>query len=332
MKSPRLNFKVPVVNLSSELSVKERKQLDMGLEFSFVDKNRHLKKQLAANFETLSLRANDFFHHQNLEDFHEFLRAYTNIYTKDVYEAKDFTYSDLKNIIKNDKSVVLDLFVGIMLREDYDMKLQNMIDDGISQGIYSPTVDTYLKPLCQNEYKINDTQSFASQIKEQPPLNENEEYVSYDVDSLFTNIPVQETIDHIIHQIYTEKKLPQICSKTIFRRLLLKVITECSFQLKQKLYKQTEGYSMGGPLSVTLADIQLVRTENDVVKPLKLLFYKRYLDNISSRRKKSCSDQLYHELNNCHLRSLEVADLRAGSKGSRFKSGCFLRAEVSSLQ
>ena len=25
----------------------------------------------------------------------------------------------------------------------------------------------YLKPLCQNEYKIKDTQSFASQIKEQ---------------------------------------------------------------------------------------------------------------------------------------------------------------------
>ena len=53
----------------------------------------------------------------------------------------------------------------------------------------------YLKPLCQNEYKIIDTQSFASQIKEQAPLDEEEEYVSYDVDSLFTNIPVQETID-----------------------------------------------------------------------------------------------------------------------------------------
>ena len=115
----------------------------------------------------------------------------------------------------------------------------------------------YVKPLCQNEYKINDTKSFASQIKEQPPLDEDEEYVSYDVDSLFTNIPVQEAIDYIIHQIYTEKKLPHIYSKTIFRRLLLKVTTECSFQLKQKLYKQTEGCFMGGPLLVTLADIHM---------------------------------------------------------------------------
>ena len=100
------------------------------------------------------------------------------------------------------------------------------------------------------------------------------------MDSLFTNIPVQETIDYIIDQIYTEKKLPHICTKTIFRRLLLKVTTECSLQLKQKLYKQTEGCSMGGPLSVTLADIHMIRTENDVVKLLKPLFYKRYVDDI----------------------------------------------------
>ena len=77
----------------------------------------------------------------------------------------------------------------------------------------------YLKPLCENEYKINDTQTFASMIKNQTPLSPDEEYVSYDVVSLFTKIPVEETIEYIIYQIYNEKKVPQICSKTIFRRL-----------------------------------------------------------------------------------------------------------------
>ena len=37
-----------------------------------------------------------------------------------------------------------------MQREDYDMKLQNMIDDGIRQGVYSPTVDTTLSDLKKN--------------------------------------------------------------------------------------------------------------------------------------------------------------------------------------
>ena len=82
----------------------------------------------------------------------------------------------------------------------------------------------YLKPLCSNQYKISDTQELASLIKDQPPLNDDEEYVSYDVDSLFTNIPVAETLEYIIHQIYTEKKIPPICSKLIFRPLLLKLI------------------------------------------------------------------------------------------------------------
>ena len=82
----------------------------------------------------------------------------------------------------------------------------------------------YLKPLCSNQCKISDTQEFASLIKDQPPLNDDEEYVSYDVDSLFTNIPVAETIQYIIHQICKEKKISPICSQLIFKRLLLKLI------------------------------------------------------------------------------------------------------------
>ena len=34
-------------------------------------------------------------------------------------------------------------------------------------------------------------------LKEETPLNLNEEYVSYDVESLFTNIPIDETILYI---------------------------------------------------------------------------------------------------------------------------------------
>ena len=130
----------------------------------------------------------------------------------------------------------------------------------------------YLKPLCSNQYKISDMQEFASLIKYQPPLNDDAEYVSYDVDSLFTNIPVAGTIKYIIHQIYTEKKIPPICSKFIFKRLLLKLTTECSFQFNHQLLKQAEGSTMGGPLSVTFAEIHMVRMENDIVIPLKPIF------------------------------------------------------------
>ena len=55
----------------------------------------------------------------------------------------------------------------------------------------SRVISQYLKPLCENECKVNDFQTFASMIKNQTPLSSDEEYVSYDVDSLFTNIPVE---------------------------------------------------------------------------------------------------------------------------------------------
>ena len=95
------------------------------------------------------------------------------------------------------------------------------------------------------------TQEFANILKSQPPLQEDEEYVSYDVESLFTNVPIKVTIDFILEEIYTNKKLKPLCSKLIFKRLLLKLSTESTFIFQTKLYKQTDGCTMGGPLSVT---------------------------------------------------------------------------------
>ena len=96
-------------------------------------------------------RASDCVHHKNLEDFHEFLRAYTDIFIKNVDATKNFTYSKLKNIIKNEKLGILsgdkDSLVVLMQQEDYHMKLQIMISDGSRQGIYSPTFDITLSDL-----------------------------------------------------------------------------------------------------------------------------------------------------------------------------------------
>ena len=50
---------------------------------------------------------------------------------------------------------------------------------------------------------------------------------------------------------------------------LNQLITECAFQLNHNLYKQKDVCSMGGPLSVSLCDIHMIRTERDVVTPLK---------------------------------------------------------------
>ena len=71
-------------------------------------------------------------------------------------------------------------------------------------------------------------------------------------------------------------------------------------QFNQRFCKPIDGSAMGGPLSVILADIHMVRTENEVVKPINLPFYERFVDDIYSKRNKSLLDVLFETLNNFH--------------------------------
>ena len=114
-------------------------------------------------------------------------------------------------------------------------------------------------------------------IKELPPLKENEEDVSYDIESLFTNIPINDTIDYILDQIYVQHKLKPICIKLIFKRLLIKLSTEVTFTFNSKFCKQTDGCTMGSPRSVIFSDIYMIKMERDVVRSFNPIFYGRYV-------------------------------------------------------
>ena len=60
---------------------------------------------------------------------------------------------------------------------------------------------------------------------------------------------------------------------------------------------------MGGPISLAFADIYMCKMEDDVVAPVKQIFYRRYVDNTyirSIRRKKSTKDKLFKKLNTYH--------------------------------
>ena len=43
--------------------------------------------------------------------------------------------------------------------------------------------------------------------------------LSYNAESLFNNIAIQETINYILVAVYVEKELPKICSKLTFKGL-----------------------------------------------------------------------------------------------------------------
>ena len=146
-------------------------------------------------------------------------------------------------------------------------------------------ISDYLRLLCKNEYSINNTQKFSNMLSSILHLQDDEEDVPCDLQSLFTNIPIEETINYITDQIYVHRKLTPICSKLIFRRLLIKLATESTFKFNSRFLKQVDDCTMRGPLSVTLSNIYMVKMENSVVIPSEPIFYRRFVDDIYSRRK-----------------------------------------------
>ena len=78
-----VDYKVPIIKLSNyQLNEKEYTQLKMGLNHCFVNKDKNFKKHIAANMESLAYIASDKVDQTDLENFHEFLGGYTNIFAK----------------------------------------------------------------------------------------------------------------------------------------------------------------------------------------------------------------------------------------------------------
>ena len=96
-----------------------------------------------------------------------------------------------------------------------------------------------------------------------------------------------------------------VYKKLLFKRLLYQLTGENTFQFNTKffetmLFKQIDGCSKSGPLSVNLSDIHMTRTGNNIVTHEKPLFCSRFVDDIICRRKKNEDDIICKNLNKYH--------------------------------
>ena len=56
----------------------------MDLHHSYVDKNKNVKRNVATEFESLLIILDKYINPSSKENFHEYLRATTNIITKNI--------------------------------------------------------------------------------------------------------------------------------------------------------------------------------------------------------------------------------------------------------
>ena len=81
---------------------------------------------------------------------------------------------------------------------------------------------------------------------------------SLDVDSLLTNIPLDETVNIIIEKLFSENETVHNLNKDQFKCLLTLASKESYFLSDGKLYQQVDdGVAMDSPLGSTLANISL---------------------------------------------------------------------------
>ena len=148
-----------------------------------------------------------------------------------------------------------------------------------------------IEPITTNEYTVKDSFSFAKEVVD---FDSSLFMSSLDVTSLFTNIPLKETTDIICNELFKDKELISGMDKTVFRELLVLAMEETCFVFDGKLYKQSDGVSMGSPLGPHYANTFLSKHEqewlNECPENIKPLKYRRYVDDIFLL----CRDEEHH--------------------------------------
>ena len=135
--------------------------------------------------------------------------------------------------------------------------------------------------LISNQFILKDSFEFAKIICEQDAGL----FMAYlDAESLFTNVPVEETIDICVNELFKSNSSIHGLNKKQITEMLSLSTKESIILFDMAFYTQVDGVAMGSPLGPSLANAFLCHHEtkwlNDCPKKFKPLFYKRYVDDI----------------------------------------------------
>ena len=159
-----------------------------------------------------------------------------------------------------------------------------------------------LQPLIPIEHTTKDSFTFVKDIKE---VSFNNKFlVSFDVNSLFTNIPLNETIDIAVDLIFKNRN--NLCiSRHELKQLFLFATAQTHFIFKNNVYDQIDGVAMGSPLAPVLANLFMGHHEkiwlSDYSGPSPTI-YKRYVDDIFAMfQNESDAENFFDYLNSRHI-------------------------------
>ena len=141
----------------------------------------------------------------------------------------------------------------------------------------------FLSPYSCNNYTVRNSYSFVHEICSRDD-SDRCIMASFDVENLFTNIPLSETIQICLDYLFPNTdSLVFGLGRNFFKNLLDLSVLNSFFLFDGCLYKQIEGVGMGLPLGPTLANLFMSFHEKmwlDSCPPhFKPIYYRRYVDD-----------------------------------------------------
>ena len=132
-------------------------------------------------------------------------------------------------------------------------------------------------------------------------VDKGETMVSFDVSSLFTNVPIVDTIDIIRDRLEEDDSLEDRTPLSPHRvaELLQLCLRSTYFSFNGEFYEQREGAAMGSPVSAVVANLYMEFFEELAVRtaPARPRIWKRYVDDTFTLVKKGDVDELLVHLN-----------------------------------
>ena len=122
--------------------------------------------------------------------------------------------------------------------------------------------------------------------------------ISFDVSSLYTNVPVEEAVDICADLLYSGKHPKPPVDKKTFKELVRLCTCDVLMKIHNGFYRQIDGLAMGSPSAPLLANGWLSKFDPNIREDAKL--YHRYMDDILRSIKRAEVKKKLREINEYH--------------------------------
>jgi len=149
-------------------------------------------------------------------------------------------------------------------------------------------------PECQ----INSSTKMISDGVKKIRMKPDEELISFDVVSLYTNVPVLESINVCAELLFREDREKPPIDKETFVQLAKIASCDVIMSTHDGYYQQVDGLAMGSPPAPHLANGWLSQFDSLIQGDAKM--FSRYMDDILRDIKTGEAEQKLSQLNNLH--------------------------------